>query len=82
MTEFDFTITEHRGGLCLLFPWSARADRWIADQRVNCGWSAWGEGVAIECEKMSIVVKVLQDLGFVIEGNRDESNSDKVSTMY
>jgi len=66
--KFDFTITAHRGNVCLLFPWSVKADQWIADQQVNCGFSSWGNGVAIECHKMPIVVEHLQEHGYVIEG--------------
>ena len=69
MTDFDFTITQHRGGLCLIYPWSQAADEWIAEHTANCKtWSSWGDGFAIECNRIAPVVENILENGLVIEG--------------
>lgn len=70
MSNFDFTITQHRGGLCLIYPWSEAADEWIAEHTANCqAWSNWGNnGFAIECTRIAPVIQNIIDNGLKIEG--------------
>ena len=61
---FDFTLDHLKYGLIVLYPWSAKADAWIADTLP--GWERWADGFLFTDAQVPVLLEAIQGAGLVI----------------